>query len=430
MRISEETELTLLRAAIFLAPFRALHLPGIYLTASDAMFAVALIARLSRAVPLAPFGPATNLWMLGLVMLGGGLMLGSIVNGDAQRGVIVTAQYYFAFFFIPLAIMRRSHEVAMSLVRTAGWSILVLCLIGLIAFLLDYRDPSRSQFGLVTGNGRTTSLSVNANGLASQIALYVPVVLALILTGAARLWAGALALAILLITLITTSSNSGLLATTVAIAIFVLAISSLRVLLRVSVLATVALAVIVLWGEHFLPAIFIERVFSALVSGEVASAGTFDERFELMKEALSLIEHNWLIGMGADQYRQHSHHDLPVHNTYLLLFNEGGLIAFVGLFCILLAGAFAAFLSRAKKHRSVLFGATLGSLGALMVVMVAYTHVYQRNLLVPILVLLTVALAHQSSRAARGEAALEAAAAALPKRRRRAVGWARRGAQI
>ena len=46
-----------------------------------AAFALAVML-VSRQLPRRPFGAATGLWMSGFLMLGGGLMLGSIANGS------------------------------------------------------------------------------------------------------------------------------------------------------------------------------------------------------------------------------------------------------------------------------------------------------------------------------------------------------------
>src|SRR3546814_14522839 len=79
-----------------------------------------------------------------------------------------------------------------------------------------------------------------------------------------------------------------------------------------------------------LPKAFQERVGNAVESGDINQAGTFLNRSQLMEEAWGFAEDYTVIGMGVDRYRELSAYDNPVHNLFLLIWNEGGAIAFCG----------------------------------------------------------------------------------------------------
>ena len=73
-------------------------------------------------------------------------------------------------------------------------------------------------------------------------------------------------------------------------------------------------------------------MLSAYTSGNVSEAGTYISRVELIKEAIDMIadERIIVVGIGADQFRERSVQNAPVHNLYLLLWVEGGMLAVIG----------------------------------------------------------------------------------------------------
>jgi O-antigen ligase len=95
--------------------------------------------------------------------------------------------------------------------------------------------------------------------------------------------------------------------------------------------------------------------------------------------------------VGVDQYRAISRYGAPVHNTYLLIWTEGGLPALIGwiaLLTMILLGAL--FIPR----RQPLVAATGFSVG-LVFVMIGFTtgHVYARYAIVPLQLALALVLA-------------------------------------
>src|SRR3546814_15807112 len=54
-----------------------------------------------------PFRSLTPFWLAGLVMMLGGLFIGSIFNGDPLRWVNIALQYTVAFLCIPILLMQQ-----------------------------------------------------------------------------------------------------------------------------------------------------------------------------------------------------------------------------------------------------------------------------------------------------------------------------------
>jgi O-antigen ligase len=117
-------------------------------------------------------------------------------------------------------------------------------------------------------------------------------------------------------------------------------------------------------------------------SGSLNEAGTYEDRVALMREAIDMVDDTMLVGLGVDQYRVISRYGAPVHNTYLLIWTEGGLPALIGWIALLsmtLLGPL--FIAR----RQPLVAATGFSVG-LVFVMIGFTtgHVYARYAIVPL----------------------------------------------
>jgi O-antigen ligase len=201
---------------------------------------------------------------------------------------------------------------------------------------------------------------------------------------------------ILLLNLVLASSNNGIAMTIVGMVAFFVALRDLRYLVRAAVGTAVCLALIVVWGSYWLPTTFEERVLGAVRSGSLHEAGSFDDRMALNAEALEMVGDTMLVGLGVDQYRRISQYGTTVHNTYLLLWTEGGLPALVGYVSLLMIALFGVpYFGRQKR----LEAATAFALAA-MVVFIGFTtgHVYARQSVVPLWLALALVLASASSR--------------------------------
>ena len=95
-------------AAVFLAPINTLRLPDFYFTGGDA-FAVLCIGTMILNGTIKPkaLGPGTAYWIFGLVTMIGALLVSSLFVGAVDRGLILSMQYLFAYFLLPLILLAR-----------------------------------------------------------------------------------------------------------------------------------------------------------------------------------------------------------------------------------------------------------------------------------------------------------------------------------
>src|SRR3546814_12612961 len=71
----------------------------------------------------------------------------------------------------------------------------------------------------------------------------------------------------------------------------------------------------------------------------MSQAGTFTGRMDLILEAWEIVEDTMFVGIGVDQYCVVSPTQVPVHNMYLLLRADGGLLALPGWLLLLTLAA-------------------------------------------------------------------------------------------
>ena len=186
---------------------------------------------------------------------------------------------------------------------------------------------------------------------------------------------------ILLWGLLLSASFTGFTACAIAVTVC-LALSGFRYLI-VAAAVTLVLVTLFIASGLPLPEIFQERVAGAVVTGDLSRAGTFVARSELIAEAWEFSKDRLLIGMGVDQYRIHSEFGAPVHNLWLLIWTEGGAVAFIGLLIILsllFLLAFAGF----RSHRAETAMAVAGSV-VFLIYTISIPHMYSRFWTLPVM---------------------------------------------
>jgi O-antigen ligase len=181
---------------------------------------------------------------------------------------------------------------------------------------------------------------------------------------------------------------------------FFVVLRDLRYLARAAAGVAACLVLIVVWGSYWLPATFEQRVLGAARSGSLEEAGSFHERVALMNEALEMVDDTMLLGIGVDQYELQSRYGAPVHNTYLLLWTEGGLPALIGWTSLLMISLFGV-LYAGRQHR---LEAATGFALAAMVVFIGFTtgHIYARQSVLPLYLAMALVFASTAEARARG----------------------------
>jgi O-antigen ligase len=382
-------ERVLVAAAIFLSLFPSWRYRPVFFTVSDLLFCFSLLALLlTRGLPRAPFGALTPYWYTGFALLLVSLLGSSLINGDPTRALIVGAQYLFSYVLLPLAIMGRDKEETVNLVQVFAAGVFVANLASIILYYSGYTG----DFRFVTGSGRLASFAEGPNGHAQMIALACPLVLYLWLAGRMAAYFLVPLLCILIVSLVLTSSNNGIALVIVGAAAFFIMLRDLRYLARAAAGLVACLVLILVWGSYWLPVTFEERVLGGVRSGSIENAGSFEDRMALMAEALEMVDESMLVGVGVDQYRVLSQYGVPVHNSYLLLWVEGGLLALIGWVCLLMIVLLGSVLI-AKSQRLV---AATGFALAVIFSSIGFTtaHIYSRQSVIPLYLAMALVIAY------------------------------------
>ncbi len=383
----------------FLAAYQQFRPFDILLTYSDVLFVLGgIMLLLGKGLHLRPFGTFTSAWFLFAALLLVALFASSMINGSVDRWLIVSAQYFFAYVFLSMVLVGDDN---------ARWRTVTLAfLAGVVVmevatfFIYHYYEGSysalRSRFGpgFSTGSGRIGSFVGNPNYHAALISCTLPFLYYFGVKRTIPPVVFLLGLGILIAAIVFSASNTGLAAAVLVTSVFVIA-GRIRITLLRAGFAAAAFGAFVLAGAP-LPKAFEARVAPALATGNIEEAGTFLGRRDLMLEAWEFADKTFLIGLGVDQYKEESRHQTPVHNSFLLLWNEGGflaLVAWIGLIGVMGVSAAAAL-----RERPIEAALGLSVLSAFVMFSLASPHMYARIWTVPMLLALGASFASRARR--------------------------------
>lgn len=374
--------------AVFLAPYATLRFSELFFTFSDFFFCLSLFLLLiTGRIRSRPLEGATSVWLVAFILLFLGIMLGSLFNGSPQRGLIVMGQYLFAYMILMIILIRDDQREAYRLAGIFLVSVILIDIHGIITFYTVGYVPGEGK-GIVTGGKRLATVLRNPNLAAAMNALTLPILLFFWSTGRAKSYLAIPALAIIIVTVVLTSSNSGLFSTALCLAVFIALVSTPRLLLRLALGLSIVVGGAALFGsKEMLPKTFQTRVLGALSSGDISEAGTFLSRAALMEEALHIIseEQIKIIGLGADQFRERSVQSAPVHNLYLLLWVEGGLLALIGWLLFSSVGVLLSLAILRVRGDKRALAAVITTILVFLVIALFNPHMYARYWTMPVL---------------------------------------------
>lgn len=384
--------------------------PDFLFTYSDVLFViVASGLMLAGRVSPQPFGALTMPWLAALGAMLGGLFVGSIASPDPLRWPIVASQYSFAWLLLPVLMTAYDRPRLIMLAKALAAGVVAMEAFGAMVYFLYAGSfwETRNLLGVsfLTGAHRLGAFTADANWNGCAAASALPIVYFLTLNRDIRPSTGLVATGILMLGVALTASftafSSAMLA---SLLFFLLAGRGLKISHIVLAMAVIAVAV---GAEIKLPEPFKARVVNAFTSGDINEAGTFVGRAALIREAWGQAEDHLLIGSGADQYRVSSVQHAPVHNMYLLLWVEGGLVAavgWIGMMAVLFAASLAPFSGDRPTpfRRDRLAGAmALSTLTVLLVFSTSSPHMYARFWGMPVLLAIAIGATPQRALARR-----------------------------
>src|SRR5690606_6326067 len=125
-------ELALACGTVFFAPVNILKLPAFYFTLSDACACLCLFIMLvNRRCNLRPLGPGNGFWVAGLFLMLGALLISSLLAGAVDRGLILMAQYLFAYLLLPVILLDRPWKESELMMKVFIASIAIMVLHGI-----------------------------------------------------------------------------------------------------------------------------------------------------------------------------------------------------------------------------------------------------------------------------------------------------------
>jgi hypothetical protein len=380
----------------FFMSWHIVRIGAINLTLSDVAFAgcLVLLAVRGRLNPM-PLGEFTHVWILGLTLLLGGMLLGSMIHGDPVRWLVVAGQYLFAYLLLPMVLMSQDRAMLRRYLLYYALGVAASQTIAITAsFFFTFRDTSDLLgWDFITGLGRIGAFSGNANWNAACIGFALPILLNAYQHSRIGAKAALLCAVPLIWGLFATASVTGLAATSLAMLLYFGA-GTPAMLLRFGLPLALLGGIYVGTGMP-LPAAFEQRVGSALSTGNLNEAGTFEGRSALAKEAWKAADRTILVGLGADGFRRASVHGMPVHVLPLLILTEGGIWSALGL-AVMIATLAAATLRMLGGDRSDAAMA-IAILTVFVVFMFAMPHMYARLWIGPLILALGLGLTSASS---------------------------------
>lgn len=382
----------LLLGGCFLLSWHNLRLGNLNFSLSDFLFLLCFFILLVRQrLNLMAMQSLTALWILALSMMLGGLLIGSIFNGDPLRWSNIASQYLFGFLMLPMVFMSEDRFWIRKCLLYFVFGVAASQLVALgAANLLGYGE-ALTIFGptVATGNGRIGGLvaDANLNGAVIGVAL-----IALMNANHHRLIGVAPTLgvgSILLWALLSTASFTAFASAGIATIVYFV-VSDFGKFLRVGVPLLLLFAAYIAF-DFPLPEAFSERVLGAVLTGDLNQAGTFTHRSALIAEAWKMSEDTLFVGLGVDRFRVESTYGMPVHNFWMLLLTEGGLLSLAGLAAMTLILGIMGLKAMTLIREDAAM--TLAMLTIFLVFTTSIPHMYNRLWIVPVSLALATAFA-------------------------------------
>lgn len=392
------TSAPVMAAAIFFVFYLSWRPAEILYTLSDALFMFgAFLVVIGQRMAWQPMGSLSNWWLAAVAVMLAGLFIGSIAHGDPDRWLIVATQYLFSLAVLPMLLLSQPPRRTLLFMKALLAGIFCMELFGVLLYFgydATYEEFKRFGHDFVTGARRLGAFLGDANWNAAAITLCIPFVIFLRLRHAVSSLVLALVLLVLAVALVLSASVTGLFSCILSLLIFGFVgrvRPSTRSLLVIALLLGIAFA-----SGYGLPRAFANRVAPALESGDVEQAGTFTARMDLMRESWGVVEHTSLVGLGVDQYRKISVHGAPVHNIFMLLWAEGGLLALIGWLTLMTILAVTAWLAEVRDRLAAALAFSV--LSTFIVFSSSNPHMYARLWMVPLMLAMAPAFAAASNR--------------------------------
>ena len=336
-----------------------------------------------------------NTWYFGggLILLG--LMISDIFSRVPSPPDMLAQylQYFFVYFFLVWIIQNTRYQSLrkgmFSLIL--GYSVAGLTSSFLFLGLPDIYYKLYSQ-GYFIQTLRVTPF-MNANAFAKNFAVLVPIIfLFSSQIGFSRLHR-IIIIIICMLTVILSGSFGGIISIVISILLCIIYTALMRKIhLSYKHLVVIMLVILfVIFSMDYIRefyntwnifGVIRRRLEPVLQSGDIYQAGSLGLKQQLMNYGVELINNNPIIGIGTRKFNVLSE-GITMHNSYLLLWVEGGVFSFIGFLIILMTPYFRSnriskFLSDERLMEMIVY---------LIFAIASYTNnaVYQRDSMIILL---------------------------------------------
>lgn len=391
-------------AAVFFVSFAGLKSPAGSVGLTEVFLALLIGLRLvsqsrSRTTGQSTVrSPQVGRASLVVVSLGGSLIVAGFIvsllvrTPSGLQGFVIVIQYIFAFVVVVPLVSNR--VTARNVLRwlILGQSTAIIVAIGIrsnwpvVSLLRGLFNPMVAEFSRFNG------LNGNPNALAKALAISVPLLGIAYILRVAKPWACLLHLALWAWAMFATASFGGFVAFSAAVVATAAIVLTQRSGVRYLLLGLACFLVVAPQGSGLnltshLPERFQERVIEPGREGGVLEIGSGRSKLEMASSAWGEIGRDPLIGSGPGASSEATTGTV-VHNTYLLIWSEGGLLALTGM-CSVFAGLFllgGSDIVRGGHARSRVGGLFIVLILVFGLSITTSTHVYSRNIIVPLAV--------------------------------------------
>jgi len=343
-----------LYTAMFLIAFPSLQMGNTPVSIADALLILLFMSLLLEAFSGKKIGIAAHsiviVWLISGCFVVIGLLVSNLLHSVGSLSSFSRiAQYAFSYLLVPITL-------AVLFQRTPAEQALLWCVWGFfasaaiaVATAMLSPDLYRGlvEVGFFPVEDRVGGF-VGPNGLAKTIALLTPYLLWKISTERSYPVKYTVVFLVFALGVIGAASVAGVSAFGVAMVLTLLAFprATLRLIVPVTIVSVVFVAVPLSALTNEKVAASLERLSKAWEMGGVVGSPSYDIRTWLVEEAKGFIEESPLIGIGAGRYEHLSLFGIQVHNTYLLLWCEGGIVALMGFLTFATLPAVHAILGR------------------------------------------------------------------------------------
>lgn len=348
----------LLILSCFFAPFYSLRITkllgfsDVFFTLSDLLFLFVLYIILINKVTYLKNTSSKKflliLFLSGYLIILGYLISGIVSDNPSWNTITTILQYAFVYIVFPFIFLHCTKYQLNKMVNAYLFGLIVIIAIG--SFTMIFFNSfylKMASLGYFIGTDRMGSF-LGSNGLSKTIAISIPLLYLCLKESQIRIHTLYLYIFLFIVGLVLTSSSGGsissLLAYILLITLSTIATkkSSFKLLFKQIILSGILVLTIILLiqidksNNLGITDKYEDRIVDVILYEDISEVGSFQSKKSLMIQAWTIVTSSPIIGIGANSFRLTNIYKETVHNIYLGLWVEAGIIGVIGILLFLL----------------------------------------------------------------------------------------------